>query len=340
MPRSLRPHVRPSDFRRVPVLVLLPCLAASPAAAAPQQRIIAERDTTLHVVNTVSGVGVAADGGMGVGVAATGDVAVRAAGSRTGLQAEASYYGIEARAHNGTGIRSFGMNTGVMAEGGWAGLSAGGPQAGVIASAFEPGGVAVKGTVDAPGGIGVWGEAGRHGERGTGAGVTGYAVGDGMTAVSGIAPGKGAVAVEGHAPGAGGLAGVFHGDVFLSGGCAPCVPLDTARRAARVPGIDPLAAVLALRPRAFSDTAGTRLGFLADDVRRAAPGLVRSLRVPPPRTAIEQWNQHARAPEEVSALSQGDLVVLLVGALQAQQARIDSLEARLEQFSGRSRPAR
>ena len=343
MPAETLHPLHPSAHRGGAILafavVLSAALSASPAAAAPHQQIAAERDTTLHVTNAVSGVAVAADAGMGIGVTAAGDVGLRALGSRTGIQVEAEYYGIEARARNGTALRAFGTSTGVMAEGGWAGISAGGPQAGVIAAAFEPGGVALKATVDATGGIGVWGEAGRHGERGTGAAVTGYAVGDGMTALSGIAPGAGGVAVEGHAPGADGFAGVFHGDVLLSGGCAPCVPLDTARASARAPG-DPLATVLALRPRVFEDSTGTRLGFLADETRRAAPDLVRPRQILPPRSAIEQWNQHARDPESLALLSQGDLVVLLVGALQAQQARIDTLEARLLRLAVPPRPSR
>jgi hypothetical protein len=189
----------------------------------------------------------------------------------------------------------------------------------------------------------VWGQAGVYGTKSPSAiGAAGYGMGHNAVGVSGMADGTGGVAILGTASGQAALAGLFQGEVVVTGSCHPCVPADSARQIKPRPLQGALAKVMALKPRTYevrdenimegvgdpSGPADRRYGFSAQEVQAVLPEVVHELVVPARLTPAEQWNTLDKGALTVQTMNYQELIPILVRAIQEQQAEIERLKMR------------
>ncbi|OAI41035.1 hypothetical protein AYO38_04755 [bacterium SCGC AG-212-C10] len=245
--------------------------------------------------------------------------------SKVGANQTLSYVG--AQSIFGSGIASsaslsfcspnnqYPINAGVYGNGCGAG------QSGVVGYSSTDKGVMGRSGVSGAGGVGVYGSSGGDPVALPAlTGVFGVAQGTGGVGVAARSSGTSSVALKVQAEGAGSVAGSFIGPVIINGflstaGCAGCsTPSDARLKHAIAPLDYGLNAVDALEPVSFAYDdglglpAGTKLGFLAQDVREVLPEAV-----------TEQDDGFLHLDYEA-------VIPVLVRAIQEQQEQIRDLD--------------
>jgi len=348
--------------------------AASPSLASIGWSYASAADTAMYI-NGTSGTGIAAQGavtgiqayGHSTGIEAEGfsGQGVKAKG-RLGVWAE----GVQDQGfYSGHGVYAYGPVGGVYAE------ASNVASYGVSGNSTGENGIGVKGTADVTGyAVGVhgvanytynWDAIGVKGESTDGVGVKGYSSNYG-TAVLGDAyyglgvrgqsvnwsgvSGSGPTGVEGQGIGAYSIAvtgnsdyshpytayaGMFYGNVAVTGDCDPCSPSD-GRFKKNVNDMNgALKKILALKPKSYEMktdefktmgfTPGVKYGLMAEDVRKVLPELVHAL--PLPAKKDEKGAPIKDAPrEEYQAIAYSKLIPVLIGAIQELQAEVDALK--------------
>jgi hypothetical protein len=204
-----------------------------------------------------------------------------------------------------------------------------GYQLGVLGVAADEGDVI--GGVVGQGLIGVQGfgvEVGVIGSAASGNGVTGY----GATGVYGSGTS---------------LAGYFDGDVVITGDCSGCTVSDEKLKKNVQPLSGGLTKILAIQPKTYEmkvdeykgrislGKGGKKFGVLAQDLEKVLPEAVHPVRVPAYLTPAERKQNVKKAPLDLKAVSYTDLIPILIGAVQEQQALILALQAQVQQLQAR-----
>jgi hypothetical protein len=180
-------------------------------------------------------------------------------------------------------------------------------------------------------------------------GVMGVVTEDYSNAVVGDADGNGSNGVVGYAgtsgsgvygdgdPGAGSYAGVFNGNVYISGVCNPC-SLSDGKFKKNVHSLQGgLQKVLALEPKTYEMevdkykgkinlSRGTHIGLMAEDVSKVVPEAVHALRSVNPRKSSGGGDEGI----DFQAINYGALIPVLIGAIKEQQAQIEELKRQIK----------
>jgi hypothetical protein len=315
-------------------------LAASMAFAGPGVEVEASTDTVMKVKYT---------GGSPTGNAP----AVTVEGKKYGLSVKSSgTYGYAVRGEaSGTG--SMGI-LGVGQEG-VHGTSSVNDGVGVFGGVYySSGGAGVHGETNVSGSIGVRGQSPGIGILGTGGdtystGVKGVVSDDYSNAIVGESEGYGSNGVVGIAgtsgsgvygsgdAGLGSYAGVFNGNVYISGVCSPCSPSDPKFKKNIHPLQGGLQKVLALEPKSYemevdkykgqiSFSRGVHIGLMSDEVSKVIPEVVHDIKSP----ALRNGGSGAADRIDFQAINYSSLIPVLISAIKEQQAQIEELKRQIK----------
>jgi hypothetical protein len=135
-------------------------------------------------------------------------------------------------------------------------------------------------------------------------------------------------------------AGVFNGDVVVTGACNPCSPSDAKFKKNVKDYRGGLDKVMALRPKSYEMRAdefqaslrlakGTQIGLIAQEVEGVLPEVVHDVKIPAPLSPAEKKKGTKKEPVSYKAMNYTELVPVMLQAIQEQQAQIEALKAQL-----------
>lgn len=141
-------------------------------------------------------------------------------------------------------------------------------------------------------------------------------------------------------------AGFFDGNVAVIGDCDPCSPSDVMFKKNIRDYSGGLSRILALKTRSYelrTDEfkgkmnlgAGTKVGFIAQEVEKVMPELVHKIKAPAQLSLDEQKRKVKKDPTEFRGMNYKELVPVLVQAMQEQQAQIEALKVKVAQLESR-----
>lgn len=183
--------------------------------------------------------------------------------------------------------------------------------------------------------------AGTH-EEGSNIGVLGMAYGSGDSWNYGLFGGAGGGAYSVGVYGGssyGGLAGLFEGDVVVTGYC-DCYPSDLKfKQNIRSLGAG-LDKIMALQPKAYEMRTdefknditlakGPQFGLIAQDVKALLPELVHQVKIPARLSNDEIKKNVKKDPITYESMNYTGLIPVLIKAMQEQQAQIEALKAKV-----------
>lgn len=140
-------------------------------------------------------------------------------------------------------------------------------------------------------------------------------------------------------------AGVFYGDVIITGDCDGCSTSDAKFKTGIQDLTGGMSKIMAMKPKTyfmltdeFSDriALGKRkqFGLLAQDLEAVLPEAAHDVRIPALMTASERKNKVEKPPVDFKAVNYRRLIPVLIAAMQEQQGEIEALRQEVQRLKG------
>lgn len=140
-------------------------------------------------------------------------------------------------------------------------------------------------------------------------------------------------------------AGIFYGDVIITGDCDGCSTSDAKFKTDIQDLTGALSKIKAMKPKAYfmrSDEFKDRIvlgkrkqfGLLAQDLEIVLPEAVHDVRIPALITTTERMNKIEKPPVAFKAVNYRRLIPVLIAAMQEQQGEIDALKQEVQRLRG------